>query len=275
MEKKNNYIKKFTFNDQVCERITYLKKVKDYLEKQLKCMPAGTLLIAPGTTPNSFRYYRRESSTDKNGTYLDKSKQEIKKQLAGKKYYEKLHTAVSKELTILEKMNKLNHTDAIIHTYESLNDGLKKLIHPINVDDDTYATMWEAVTYEGLEFAAEDKTEFYTKRGERVRSKSELLIANTLYDNNIPYRYEYPLEQDNGRKLYPDFMVLNRKQRKEFYWEHLGMMDNPDYVGHNIWKFNEYRKAGVVLGANLFVTYETASMPLGTGEIKRLIHLFL
>ena len=234
MEKKNNYIKKFTFADQVCERISYLNKVKDYLEKQLKNMPAGNLLIAPGTTPNSFRYYRRESPQDKSGTYLDRSKQDIKEQLASKKYYEKLHTAVSKELTALEKINKLNHSDAIIHTYESLNKGLKKLIHPINVDDSTYAKMWEAVTYKGLEFDAEDKTEFYTKRGERVRSKSEILIANTLNDNNI---------------LYPDFMVLNRKQRKEFYWEHLGI--------------------------NLFVTYETSAMPLGTGEIERLISLFL
>lgn len=44
MEKKNNYIKKFTFADQVCERISYLNKVKDYLEKQLKNMPAGNLI---------------------------------------------------------------------------------------------------------------------------------------------------------------------------------------------------------------------------------------
>ena len=249
MEKKNNYIKKFTFADQVCERISYLNKVKDYLEKQLKNMPAGNLLIAPGTTPNSFRYYRRESPQDKSGTYLDRSKQDIKEQLASKKYYEKLHTAVSKELTALEKINKLNHSDAIIHTYESLNKGLKKLIHPINVDDSTYVKMWEAVTYKGLEFDAEDKTEFYTKRGERVRSKSEILIANTLNDNNIPYRYECPVEVDIGKKLYPDIMVLNRKQRKEFYWEHLGI--------------------------NLFVTYETSAMPLGTGEIERLISLFL
>lgn len=117
------------------------------------------------------------------------------------------------------------------------------------MDDSTYVKMWEAVTYKGLEFDAEDKTEFYTKRGERVRSKSEILIANTLNDNNIPYRYECPVEVDIGKKLYPDFMVLNRKQRKEFYWEHLGI--------------------------NLFVTYETSAMPLGTGEIERLISLFL
>lgn len=230
--------------------ISYLNKVKDYLEKQLKCMPAGNLLIAPGTTPNSFRYYRRESPQDKNGTYLDRSKQDIKEQLASKKYYEKLFAAVTKELTALEKINKLNHSDAIIHTYESLNEGLKKLIHPINIDDSTYAKMWETATYKGLEFDAEDKTEFYTKRGERVRSKSELLIANTLNDNNIPYRYEYPVELDTGKKYYPD------------------------YVAHNMLKFNEYKKAGVILGVNLFVTYETSSMPLGTGEIERLIRFF-
>lgn len=111
--------------------------------------------------------------------------------------------------------------------------------------------MWEAVTYKGLEFDAEDKTEFYTKRGERVRSKSEILIANTLNDNNIPYRYECPVEVDIGKKLYPDYVV------------------------HNMWKFNEYKKAGLVLGINLFVTYETSAMPLGTGEIERLISLFL
>ena len=127
--------------------------------------------------------------------------------------------------------------------------GVEKFVKQCKESVFTYVKMWEAVTYKGLEFDAEDKTEFYTKRGERVRSKSEILIANTLNDNNIPYRYECPVEVDIGKKLYPDFMVLNRKQRKEFYWEHLGI--------------------------NLFVTYETSAMPLGTGEIERLISLFL
>ena len=45
-----------------------------------------------------------------------------------------------------------------------------------------------------------------TARGELVRSKSEVIIANLLHANRIDYRYEEPLEIDGLTKL-PDFTI--------------------------------------------------------------------
>lgn len=65
----------------------------------------------------------------------------------------------------------------------------------------------------------ESTSEFYTAKGEKVRSKSEVIIADVLSREGIPYRYEYPLYLKGIGKVHPDFTVLNVKQRKEIYWE--------------------------------------------------------
>ncbi|MEE3440399.1 MAG: hypothetical protein VZR07_10670, partial [Ruminococcus sp.] len=51
---------------------------------------------------------------------------------------------------------------------------------------------------------------FETQRGEIVRSKSEVIIADALYYANIPYHYEKPIKVGD-RVIYPDFTVLNVK----------------------------------------------------------------
>ncbi|MFQ9213592.1 MAG: hypothetical protein ACLR4C_08105 [Eubacterium ventriosum] len=44
--------------------------------------------------------------------------------------------------------------------------------------------------------------------------------------------------------------MLNRKTRKEIYWEHLGMMDDADYVEKAIKKIELYEKMGYFKGIN-------------------------
>ncbi len=68
-----------------------------------------------------------------------------------------------------------------------------------------------------------------TKSGIRVRSKSEVIIANILEDLGLHYEYEKPLyAKDNPRDFrLPDFTIYYMGE--EFYWEHLGMLTNPTY----------------------------------------------
>jgi len=74
--------------------------------------------------------------------------------------------------------------------------------------------------------------ELYTAKGERVRSKSEIIIADSLMRAGVPYRYEFPIILNGYGKIYPDFTVLNVGLRKELYWEHLGMMDDSEiFIG--------------------------------------------
>lgn len=69
-----------------------------------------------------------------------------------------------------------------------------------------------------------------------VRSKSEIIIANMLIDNNIEdVLYEEPLIATDGSFYLPDFTI--KWKGKTFYWEHLGMLDIPKYKRH--WKEKE------------------------------------
>ena len=77
-----------------------------------------------------------------------------------------------------------------------------------------YMKQWEAVVYERKGFR-EDAPNYYTDKGERVRSKAEILIANMLNKHGIPYRYEYPLKLKGYGVIYPDFTLLNINTRKE------------------------------------------------------------
>ena len=66
-----------------------------------------------------------------------------------------------------------------------------------------------------------------TLSGDFVRSKSEVIIANILYQSGIPFQYEFRLIAPDGSRRWPDFTIEWRG--KTYYWEHLGMLDAEDY----------------------------------------------
>lgn len=67
-----------------------------------------------------------------------------------------------------------------------------------------------------------------TSRGEAVRSKSEVIIANLLHARGIDYHYEHPLEL-GGVTKYPDFTIEDDDAGITYYWEHCGMLQDPAY----------------------------------------------
>jgi ATP-dependent exoDNAse (exonuclease V) alpha subunit len=63
--------------------------------------------------------------------------------------------------------------------------------------------------------------------GDMVRSKSEVIIANLLHERDIEFRYEKPLYAPDGTMYLPDFTLTWAGE--EWYWEHLGRLDLPQY----------------------------------------------
>ena len=84
-----------------------------------------------------------------------------------------------------------------------------------------------------------------TERGDLVRSKSELVIADKLHARGIDYAYEQPLVFSDGRTRYPDFTIADHAMGVTFYWEHLGMLDNLGYRARWEKKRAEYLKNGI------------------------------
>ncbi|MCW1938930.1 hypothetical protein OMD49_00765 [Bacillus anthracis] len=60
---------------------------------------------------------------------------------------------------------------------------------------------------------------YVTQKGERVRSKSEVIIANMLFASGIEYEYEKEIITSNGKKICPDFTLY--KNDRIYYLEHV------------------------------------------------------
>ena len=107
-----------------------------------------------------------------------------------------------------------------------------------------------------------------TEKGHLVRSKSELVIANMLYGLRIDYEYErvYDGPIERGR-LRPDFS-FTMPDGDLIIWEHLGMLDRPDYKRGWEWKRHWYGRNGFVEGKTLFATTETPSEGLDSATLR-------
>lgn len=101
-----------------------------------------------------------------------------------------------------------------------------------------------------------------TERGDLVRSKSELSIANMLFSKGFKrYHYERELSVE-GSKRYPDFTIEDDDAGVTYYWEHLGMLYDPAYRKRWDAKLAWYRRAGIL-------PHEEGGGPNGTLIVTR------
>jgi hypothetical protein len=87
-----------------------------------------------------------------------------------------------------------------------------------------------------------------------VRSKSELVIANKLFQLGIPYEYERPYKlPELDKPIWPDFRFAD-PAGETIIWEHLGMLHKDDYRESWERKLAMYKKEGFIEGETLFTT---------------------
>lgn len=155
-----------------------------------------------------------------------------------------------------------------LHTQRQL------LVTPIEPIWEKELARWYDMEYQGKEFY-EGTAEIVTEKGERVRSKSEKILADYFYRNNILYQYEKPLYLKGYGTVYPDFTFLSKKTRKEIYWEHEGMMDKPEYAKSAVKKIESYQRNGIHLGERLILTFETELTVLNSQIVEELVEKYL
>ena len=246
------------------------KEIRSKIEKS----PEGALKVDVRKDADEvhIQYHRRKKG-EKTGKYLRKGNEKLIKALAQKDYMLKAQKVLEKEIKALERFLKIFDPDLLKKVYENLPQGKKELVVPYQFPDKEYAKKWQAMPYEGKVFRDGDPG-IYTKRGERVRSKSEQLIADRLFYSGIPYRYEYPFELKNGRKVYTDFTILNVRTRTEYRLEHFGMMGDSEYRGFAFFKIADYANNGLLMGRNIIYTFEDGNNPLDSRYLDLLIRKF-
>jgi ATP-dependent exoDNAse (exonuclease V) alpha subunit len=107
-----------------------------------------------------------------------------------------------------------------------------------------------------------------TEKGHLVRSKSELVIANMLFQLGIPYEYERVCDGTAAPgRLRPDFSFVTA-DGDLIVWEHLGMLSRPDYRRGWEWKHEWYRRNGFVDGRTLFTSTEDDQNGLDSARLR-------
>ena len=225
-------------------------------------------------------YYQLCKDRTNYGNYILLKDSKAAARLAQNDYNKKVIRLLQKEINAIKFYFIRSKATALLKLYTKMPPSRQKLITPVTLSREQYSEQWLAVSWQGLPFT-ENIPEFYSSTGVRVRSKSEVLIADALTRHKIPYRYEYTLQLKKSQNkkspviLHPDFMCLNIRTRKEFYWEHLGLMDSPEYAKNAAGKLRLFTENGIFPGRNLIVTMETQTEPLSTQTIDMTIKEYL
>ena len=147
---------------------------------------------------------------------------------------------------------------AIQQIYEELYSAFKKLVPPVFYPNSMRVKEWLSRKVKRNYYP--EGLKFQTQRGEKVRSKLEVIIADTLYSMDIPYQYELPMAIDNSI-CHPDFTILDPHTGRFVLVEALGLMDQEDYFNIAVKKIHAYEAKGFAQGKNLFLAFDTPDSP--------------
>ena len=249
-----------------------LQEIDDFLNTA----PEGCLKYQQRDGRTEYYYqYIDKNTGEKKREYIKKQDMDFAKKLAQKGYYLKMQPILSKELEALKKFDNKYYPREKIETFSQLTNPRRTMVEPLYLEVAERRRQWQEEAVPVYEKYTEN-LRFETQRGELVRSKSELILANTFaqYSDTILYKYERPLElydHNEMRVIHPDFTLLNLKTGKITYWEHAGCMDDSKYVEGFLWKINLYIYNHILPGDNLIITYETYTSPLDMGIVKILV----
>lgn len=279
------------FRKSLKEQEEILMRAEEVISAEMEKLPDGKVHCCK--TRYGFKYYYKaaknetllqkmdgaasEHKTDPPWVYLPVSKINLAKSLAQKEYYQKIHPLISKTLRIIRQLDRIYESDELENVYGKLSPGRKALVKPLFRPMEDLIKKWENIQYEPKPFA-EGQKEYITMHGERVRSKSEKIIADELYVKGIPYLYEYPINlKVDGRlvEFRPDFIVLNKRVGHRYIIEHLGKMDDIGYYNGTLRKLDAFEQNNLLIGRDVLLFHESQARPLNVMVVRQYIQEYL
>ena len=238
---------------ELSEIVERLETQQRYVQSQLLDCPEGSL-----------RYSKSDIAK---GTLI----QEIRRD--GVRHRHRLANDPDLVRALLRKCALQDENAALTHNIELINslrneifdysatEEMAKLINKYSGIDrnllrhifDEKPSSWALEEYEKSNYRPEERRHI-TSYGLRVRSKSEVLIGETLHKYNLEQRYEQVIQIGNVT-LIPDFMI-RRKDGKIFIWEHEGLTNVKSYLDWQMKKAELYAGIGYVPWENLIITYD-------------------
>lgn len=247
------------------KKLNYYKDIESELKNENDAAVEGKLRVS--MDGKNIRYYHCLKNGEKKEVYIHANEVEIARKLAQEDYNNRINRLVRKRIGQLSRLLVDYDENEIDALFDGLHPARKKLVNPVRKTTEQNCTDWLSKTYTGKGFE-EGMPVIFTNNGIRVRSKSEKIIADYFESAGIAYKYECPLILNPFGTIYPDFTVLSKKTGKEIYWEHEGLMDNPEYAKSAVKKIELYEKNGIFPGENLILTFETSVNILNMEIVK-------
>lgn len=248
----------------------HLETIVNEVKRRQESVPDGHLRISKDR--NHIRYY--QCTDEGNEIYIPRVEKQLPRQLAQKTYDLKVLKKAEPILKQIKKITKEYSDDEIEQIYRSMSKERQALVTPVEPTWEKKLAEWYLEEFEGKEFQ-EGTPVIYAENGERVRSKSEKILADLFYRKNILYKYEKPLYLKGYGIVYPDFTFLSEKTGQEIYWEHEGMMDKPEYARKAVHKIDSYQKNDIYIGERLILTFETEQSMLNSKIAEQLVERLL
>ena len=256
------------FRDTIINRIKKLDHLIEAKEKSLSKAPDGNLRTT--SCRGTAAYYQVCNGSRK---HISLQLRSLITSLAQKDYDKQIITLATEEITLLQTLLEHYPATSVEELFQTLSPARQPLVHPILRTDEDFLNEWISEPFAQKTFDS-SATFFRTLKGDKVRSKSEKIIADNYYYRNIPYKYEKKLTLADGKILHPDFTLMNMRTRTEIYHEHLGKMDDPGYVMDQTERLDIYERNGIYLGDRLFITHETLDEPLNMDVLNNIIDRF-
>ena len=265
--------------DNLIVQSEHLSQEIQQLEEYIDQAPEGKLICR--SSQGGYLYYHKSRLS--NGTvkekYLGKENTQEAISLAQKLVAVKRLPELKHEKNLIDQLIDLRTTDSAANKFLEKKTGIASLLTSHNslspfATPDKQDLEWKNQPYNRSQKHPEQLKYSTIVPGLFVRSKAEADIVSCLEHYNIPYHYEEEIVV-NGNIIAMDFTCRNKFTHLPFYWDHRGMLDDPQYIDKTIYCEQQFLHAGIIPGINLIVTTETKNHPLDLQWVDLLARYYL
>jgi hypothetical protein len=256
------------------EQIDYESKLLDRFEKEILTFPEGNLSLKKIKGNSYIYFHNKRLSESRSLSPKKKNDAELIRNIREKYFVKKSITQLRKNKKIMNSLLK----DFVPFDPGEIRNNMSTVYREVQIIEwksimDLTIEKWKE-NNECDSFLYPEGLRHISAKGQRVRSKSEAIIADLLDYRNILYKYEEPLNI-KGQKFFPDFTVFRSFDNRIIYWEHFGMMNDMEYKKNMEMKLLAYRNSEIIPWDNLILTFDTEEGNIDVSMISSIIDKML
>ena len=252
----------------------YESKLLERFEKEILTFPEGSLSLKK-VKGNAYIYLQNKTLAERRLLSPKKKEDADMIEKIRKKYF------VKKSISQLRKNKKI--MESLLRGLNPFDPGeirnqMSSVYREVQIIEwkskmDLALEKWK-VKDKGESFLYPEGLRHISAKGQRVRSKSEAIIADLLDYKNILYKYEEPLNIC-GQKFSPDFTIFRSFDNRIIYWEHFGMINDTEYKKNMEMKLLAYRNSEIIPWDNLILTFDSIEGNIDVSMISAIIDKML